>query len=76
MTDKIPAKTDIQYENTAIYAALDEYAMSIPMPKMMRTSSFWAQLEIAFTKVWDGEDVDATLLNLDQTVREQIAKTE
>lgn len=76
LTDKIPAKTDIQYENTAIYAALDEYAMSIPMPKMMRTSSFWAQLEIAFTKVWDGEDVDATLLNLDQTVREQIAKTE
>lgn len=76
LTDKIPAKTDIQYENTAIYAALDEYAMSIPIPKMMRTSSFWAQLEIAFTKVWDGEDVDATLLNLDQTVREQIAKTE
>lgn len=76
LTDKIPAKNDIQYENDAIYAALDEYAISIPMPKMMRTSSFWAQLEIAFTKVWDGEDVDATLLTLDQTVREQIAKTE
>lgn len=76
LTDKIPAKTDIVYENTAIYAALDEYAISIPMPKMMRTSSFWAQLEIAFTKIWDGEDVNTVLFNLDQTVKNQIAGTE
>ena len=53
LTDKIPAKNDIVYENTAIYAALDEYAISIPMPKLMRSSSFWAQLVIAFTKIWD-----------------------
>ena len=76
LTDKIPAKNDIVYENTAIYAALDEYAISIPMPKLMRTSSFWAQLEIAFTRIWDGEDVNTVLLNLDQTVKNQIAGTE
>lgn len=76
LTDKIPAKTDIAYENPAIYSALEEYAVSIPVPKMMSTSNFWAQLEIAFTKIWDGEDVTKTLSDLDQTVRNQIGETE
>lgn len=76
LTNKIPAKSDIEYENAAIYPALDEYAISIPMPKMMRTSNFWAYLEIAFTKIWDGQDVSTTLLELDQTIKTQIAETQ
>lgn len=76
LTNKIPSKNDIEYSNMAIYPALDEYAISIPIPKMMRTSNFWAQLEIAFTKIWDGQDVNTVLSELDQTMRAQIAATE
>lgn len=70
-TDKIASRSDLVYENEAINASLEEYAMSIPMPKMMRTSSFWAQLEIAFTKIWDGEDPDAIMQQLDQAIQAQ-----
>lgn len=73
ITDKIAAKADIAYENPAVTAALEEYAASIPVPKMMQTSNFWAQLEIAFTKIWTGNDVNAILSELDAGMRRQVS---
>jgi maltose-binding protein MalE len=73
ITDKIPAKTGIEYDNPAIDAALEEYAASIPIPKMMQTSNFWAQLEIAFTQIWTGSDVNEILTGLDESVRRQVS---
>lgn len=72
MTDKIPSRYDIAYENPAISAALSEYGSSVPVPKMMQTSNFWAQLEIAFTKIWTGSDVNEILSNLDEGIKKQI----
>lgn len=73
ITDKIAPKTNIQYDNPAVYAALEEYAASIPAPKMMQTSNFWAQLEIAFTKIWTGSDVNEILSELDGGIRRQVS---
>lgn len=73
ITDKIAPKTNIQYDNPAVYAALEEYAASIPVPKMMQTSNFWAQLEIAFTKIWTGSDVNEILSELDGGIRRQVS---
>lgn len=73
ITDKIAPKTNIQYDNPAVYAALEEYATSIPVPKMMQTSNFWAQLEIAFTKIWTGSDVNEILSELDGGIRRQVS---
>lgn len=73
ITDKIAAKTDIAYDNPAVTAALQEYAASIPVPKMMQTSNFWAQLEIAFTQIWTGSDVDAVLSELDAGIKRQVS---
>lgn len=72
MTDKIPSRYDIAYENPAIFAALSEYGMSVPVPKMMKTSNFWAQLEIAFTRIWTGSDVNEVLSALDERIKQQI----
>lgn len=72
MTDKIPSRYDIAYENSAISAALSEYGASVPIPKMMQTSNFWAQLEIAFTKIWTGSDVNEILSGLDERIKQQI----
>ncbi len=73
ITDKIASKTNISYDNPAVYAALEEYATSIPVPKMMQTSNFWAQLEIAFTKIWTGSDVNEILSGLDAGIRRQVS---
>jgi maltose-binding protein MalE len=73
ITDKIAARTGIAYDNPAVDAALEEYAASIPIPKMMQTSNFWAQLEIAFTKIWTGSDVHEILADLDECVRRQLS---
>lgn len=73
ITDKISPKTNIEYDNPAVYAALEEYAASIPVPKMMQTSNFWAQLEIAFTKIWTGSDVNEILWSLDEGIRRQVS---
>lgn len=74
LTDKIPCKTNIEYDNPAVYAALEEYASSIPIPKMMQTSNFWAQLEIAFTQIWTGSDVNEILSGLDAGIRRQVSE--
>ncbi len=34
-----------------------EYADSVSLPKMMETGNYWMQLEILFSKVWNGADV-------------------
>lgn len=72
LTDKIASKNTISYDIPAVRAALDEYADSIPVPKMMQTSNFWAQLEIAFTKIWTGSDVNEILSELDGGIRRQL----
>ena len=72
MTDKIPSRYDIAYGNPAVLAALSEYGTSVPVPKMMKTSNFWAQLEIAFTKIWTGSNVEEVLSGLDEGIKKQI----
>ena len=49
-----------------------EYERSISLPKMMETSNFWMQLEILFSKVWNGADVATVLAQLEEQLRTQL----
>ncbi len=49
-----------------------EYAKSIPLPKMIETSNYWIQLEVLFSKVWNGGDVDELLLELSNQIDSQL----
>lgn len=49
-----------------------EYACSIPMPKMIETSNFWVELEIAFAKIWGGEDANNDLKALSEKIMSQV----
>ncbi len=49
-----------------------EYMCSIPMPKMIETSNFWVELEIAFAKIWDGEDANSDLKALSEKIMGQV----
>lgn len=69
---KIACRTDVSYDNDEISHIMDEYNKSVPLPKMVEASNYWVQLEIAFTKIWNGADPDATLSELSDTMGAQI----
>ncbi|MDO4187447.1 MAG: sugar ABC transporter substrate-binding protein [Lachnospiraceae bacterium] len=69
---KLACKRDILYENSEINNVMTEYQKSMPLPKMIETSDFWLQLEIAFSKVYAGDDPDEVLRELSDTMGGQI----
>lgn len=60
------------YDDPNKAAFLEEYDDSVPMPKMIETSNFWVELEIAFAKIWDGEDANADLKALSEQIMAQV----
>ena len=42
------------------------------MPKMLGTSNFWVQLEICYAKIWQGEDIDVHMKQLDTQIHDQL----
>ena len=69
---KLACKREVPYENSEINNVMTEYQKSMPLPKMIETSNFWLQLEIAFSKVWAGGDPDTVLKELADTMGSQI----
>ena len=52
------------------------YEHSTSLPKILEISNFWVQLELAYTKVWDGQDVDDVLRQLSEQMKTQISGEE
>lgn len=75
-TDKIGARKNVEYKNKNVNVALNEYENSVPLPKMLETSNFWVQLEICFTNVWNGKDVNTALRELSEMIKSQVTGTE
>lgn len=69
---KIAAHYGIKYNNSDIDNFIDVYANSIPMPKTIETSNLWMELEIAFTKIWNGDDANDTLRQVSQNIMTQV----
>ena len=59
-------------ENEEIQNVTAEYERSVPLPKMVEATDYWVQLEIAFTRVWNGEDPDTVLKELSDKTGSQI----
>lgn len=72
-TGKLPiCDSGDTYDDPNKAAFLEEYDDSVPMPKMIETSNFWVELEIAFAKIWDGEDANADLKALSEQIMAQV----
>lgn len=72
-TGKMPVyATGDTYDNPNMEAFKSEYEESVPMPKMIETSNFWVELEIAFAKIWDGEDANDDLKALSEKIMSQV----
>lgn len=63
---KCAAYNKVEPANGALEIFSMEYAESIPLNKMIETSNFWIQLEILFSKVWNGGDVNSLVEQLEQ----------
>jgi maltose-binding protein MalE len=76
-TGKLPVYANgTTYENPNVEAYREEYLNSIPMPKMIETSNFWVELEIAFTQIWEGDDANADLKALSEKIMSQVSGEE
>lgn len=72
-TGKLPVYCDGNtYDDPNAAAFLEEYARSVPIPKMIETSNFWVQLEIAFARIWEGEDANDELRSLSEQIMGQV----
>ena len=73
-TQKMPAWFGPEdYEENIFDRVNEVYAASVPLPKILEISNFWVQLELAYTRIWDGEDVNETLRALSEQMKTQIA---
>lgn len=76
-TGKLPVcSTGDTYDDPNKAAFLQEYMSSVPIPKMIETSNFWVELEIAFAKIWDGEDANNDLKALSEKIMGQVTGEE
>lgn len=71
-TGKVPALTGADISNPNAEAFVKEYEKSIPHPKMIETSNFWVELEIAFARIWGSDDANAELKALSEKIMTQI----
>ena len=73
MTGKLSAVEKDTYEDAHIAAFMQNYKMSVPVPKMLEASNFWMELEICFAKVWGGEDANTQIRQLSERIKTQLA---
>ncbi|MDE5933911.1 MAG: sugar ABC transporter substrate-binding protein, partial [Lachnospiraceae bacterium] len=71
-TGKMPARTDVVFENENVQAFIAEYEKSAPNPKMIGTSNYWVEMEIAFARIWVGNDANAELKALSEKIMTQV----
>ncbi len=69
---KLAAGSNVVYEDDKIYAAMEAYKQSVSLPKIMQASNFWVQLEVAYTGIWQGEDADERMRQLEEQMQKQI----
>lgn len=50
------------------------YAESVSLPKMMETGNYWIQMEVLFSKVWNGSDAATLLGELDSQIATQFSE--
>ena len=72
MTGKIAAMTKQDYDDPHVEGFMQNYADSVPIPKMLETSNFWVELEICFAKVWSGEDANTQIRHLSEQIKTQL----
>ena len=72
---KCPVNYNVIHDRKLLDVFYQEYENSISLPKIMETSNFWMELEVLFSKVWNGADTSTVLGELAQQIQTQIEGT-
>lgn len=73
-TGKLSVYNYSDTDNGAVWMFKNSYADSVSLPKMMETGNYWIQLEVLFSKVWNGSDAATLLGELDKQIASQISE--
>lgn len=71
-TGKLPALIDTDADNGPAQIFKLEYADSVSLPKLMETGNFRLQMEVLFSKVWGGADVETQVSELAGQIATQV----
>ena len=71
-TGKVSANLSANAGNEDLAVFMEEYKSAGSLPKMIETSNFWIQLEILFSRVWEGEDAAGLLKELSDQITSQL----
>ena len=55
LTDKMPVRLGVEYENPEMGVLLEQYENSVEVPKLTDLSNYWMEMEIAFAKYLAGQ---------------------
>lgn len=69
LTRHVSARSDIARENENDQLIYEQYMASDTIPKALEMGDFWTYSEVAFSNIWDGNDVATELQTLQDTVR-------
>lgn len=71
-TGKVSALLGATFENPKYRAFMEEYEKSEPIAKLIETSNYWVKLEVAFSRIWNGENANAILKQLSEEIMTQV----
>lgn len=69
---KLSANLHVTHENAMLDTAMEAYKESVSLPKLIQASSFWVQLEVTLTGIWQGDDTAGALEKLQQQLESQV----
>ena len=71
-TGKVSSNLAANLDNEHLQMFMEEYKTSYSLPKMIKTSNFWIRLEILFSQVWEGGDIDTLLRDMTNQIAQQL----
>lgn len=76
LTNKMPARLGVEYENPEMSALVEQYENSVEVPKLTDLSNYWIEMEIAFANIWQGSDVQTEVDTVAQEMMQQLQTQE
>ena len=76
LTDKMPVRLGVEYENPEMGVLLEQYENSVEVPKLTDLSNYWIEMEIAFANIWQGSDAQTEVETVAQEMMNQLGTQE
>ncbi len=70
--NKCPVNYNVIHTDKLLDVFYQEYQNSIALPKIMESSNYWMEMEVLFSKVWNGADAAALLGEMEHQIQTQI----